>query len=106
MPAALALGTGGILFIADAGNNAIRKVASGKITTIAGNGTTLGDGGLSTAALLSSPQGVRPDSGGNIYIADTQDNRIRLLTPIPLSITNPLLAARRNNRHCLHCHHL
>jgi trimeric autotransporter adhesin len=88
-PSALALGSGGILFIADAGNNAIRKVASGKITTIAGNGTTLGDGGLSTSGLLSSPQGVRPDSTGNIYIADTQDNRIRLLTPIPLSVTNP-----------------
>ena len=89
-PAALALGTGGVLFIADAGNNAVRKVASGKITTIAGTGTTLGDGGISTAAALSSPQAVRPDSAGNIYIADTQDNRIRLLTPIPLSITDPL----------------
>ena len=88
-PAALALGSGGILFIADAGNNVIRKVASGKITTIAGNGTTLGDGGVSTAALLSGPQGVRLDSAGNIYIADTQDNRVRLLTPIPLSIANP-----------------
>ena len=89
-PAGLALGSGGVLFIADAGNNTVRKVASGKITTIAGTGTTLGDGGISTAAALSSPQAVRPDSAGNIYIADTQDNRIRLLTPIPLSITDPL----------------
>ena len=93
MPAALALGSAGVLFIADAGNNAIRKVASGKITTIAGTGATLNDGGVSTQAELSSPQGVRPDSAGNIYIADTQDNRIRLLTPIPLSITDPSLLA-------------
>jgi uncharacterized protein (TIGR03437 family) len=88
-PSALAIGSAGALFIADTGNNAVRKVSAGNITTIAGNGTTLGDGGISTAALLSGPQGIRLDSAGNVYIADTQDNRIRLLTPIPLSIANP-----------------
>ncbi|MBL8221861.1 MAG: hypothetical protein JNL62_21670, partial [Bryobacterales bacterium] len=70
----------GNLFIADAGNHRIRKVApDGAITTFAGSGGagSSGDGGLATAARLRSPLGVTTDRDGNVYIADTFNNRIR-----------------------------
>jgi len=66
-------------FIADTGNNRIRKVANGVITTVAGNGTPAfsGDGGPATAAELNQPSGVNVDSAGNLYIADTGNSRVR-----------------------------
>jgi len=79
------------LYIADEGNNRVRKVANGVIATIAGSGATGktgggfdGDGGPATSALLSGPEGVAVDSAGNVYVCDTGNNRIRLLTPLPL----------------------
>ena len=63
----------GNLYIADTGNNRIRKVSNGVITTVAGNGTSgfSGDNGPATSAQLDSPYGVAVDSAGNLYIADT-----------------------------------
>ena len=63
----------GNLYIADIGNNVVRKIdLDGNISTVAGNGTQgySGDGGLATAAQLAWPWGVAVDSAGNIYIAD------------------------------------
>ena len=74
-----AAGTG-VLFIADTGNQRIRKVdLSGTITTVAGNGTNAfsGDGGPATSASLNFPEGVAVDGAGNVFIADTSNNRIR-----------------------------
>ena len=68
------------IYICEQGNCVIRKIdTSGIITTIAGNGVFgySGDGGLATNAKLNTPQGVAIDSSGNIYIADTSNNRIR-----------------------------
>ena len=73
-PTGIALDTAGNLYIADTENSVIRKVtsSSGIITTVAGTGTFqfTGDGGLATAAMLTSPYGVAVDTAGNIYIAD------------------------------------
>lgn len=57
-------------------------VATGVITTIAGNGTTgvAGDGGPATAAQLVYPAGAAVDAAGNVYIADTNNHRIRKVT--------------------------
>jgi trimeric autotransporter adhesin len=69
----------GNVYIADANNNVIRKVANGIITNFAGNGTPgySGDNGPATSAQLSSPSGVAVDSQGNVYVADSVNNRIR-----------------------------
>jgi len=77
-PTGVALDSSGNLYIADQGNNRIRKVStSGIITTVAGGGTGgLGDGGAATSAELSAPSCVVVDSSGNLYIADTNDGCI------------------------------
>jgi sugar lactone lactonase YvrE len=79
-PVGLAFDSNGNLFIADSGNNRIRRVdPRGTITTVAGNGSAAfsGDGGPATSASLNSPYGVAVDANGNLYIADLQNNRIR-----------------------------
>jgi sugar lactone lactonase YvrE len=80
-PSGVALDSSGNIYIADYGNSRIRKVdkTSGNITTVAGNGTPSygGDNGVATSANLKYPSGVALDSSGNIYIADTGNNRIR-----------------------------
>jgi uncharacterized protein (TIGR03437 family) len=69
----------GNAYIADSGNNTIRKLTNGVITTVVGNGTPgfSGDGGLATAAQLFHPQGLALDAAGNLYIADTFNHAIR-----------------------------
>lgn len=93
-PAGLALDTAGNLFIADQGNCRIRKLvlSSGVITTYVGTGTTVacgyaGDGGPVTSALLNQPSGVALDGTGNLYIADSNNYRIRKVTKSSSIIT-------------------
>ena len=79
-PKNITIDSAGNIYIADKTNSKIRKInTSGIITTIAGTGTAgfKGDGGLATAATLLRPQGVAVDSSGNVYIADTENHRIR-----------------------------
>jgi uncharacterized repeat protein (TIGR01451 family) len=75
----------GNLFIADTGNNVIRRVdgGSGIITTVAGSGTPGIDGnnGPATAAQLFMPSGVYVEADGTIWIADTANHRIRVVSP-------------------------
>jgi trimeric autotransporter adhesin len=84
LPTGVAVDASGNLYIADALNAVIRKVApSGTISTVAGTGTSgySGDGGAATAAELDEPCGVAVDAAGNLYIADKNNNRIRKVTP-------------------------
>ena len=84
-PSGLALDGAGNLYIADSGNNAIRRVdaVSGQITTVAGTlgqaGYT-GDGGAATLAKLDAPQGVALTASGDLVIADTTNAAIRVVT--------------------------
>jgi uncharacterized protein (TIGR03437 family) len=79
-PTALALDKQGNLFISDIGNSRIRKVSTaGIITTVAGRGNYGFDGDLgpATSASLRSPRGLAVDSAGSLFIADTDNGRIR-----------------------------
>lgn len=80
-PYGLALDAQGNLYIADAGNNRVRKVnaSDGKISTVAGSGNAgfSGDGGAATAARLYFPTGVAVDRQGNLYILDLGNYRLR-----------------------------
>lgn len=86
-PAACALDSAGNLYIADVGNNVVRKItaSTGIITTVAGNGVGAGtatggfsgDGGLATQAELEIPNGVAVDSVGNLFISDMGNQRVR-----------------------------
>jgi hypothetical protein len=83
-PYGMALDSAGNIYIADTRNQRIRKVtvATGVITTFAGNGTAGfgGDGGPATGAMLNLPTGVAVDGAGNVYISDQINNRIRKVT--------------------------
>ena len=90
-PTRIAMDAAGSLFIADSGNNRIRKVdPNGTITTVAGNGQWgfSGDGGPTTQASLRSPDGLAIDAAGNLYITDQSNRRIRkverIAAPTPL----------------------
>ena len=80
----------GNLYIADSVNNRVRRVdASGIITTVAGTGEEGygGDGGPAVEARLNFPAGVAVDSGGNLYIGDVENFRIRRVDAATGTIT-------------------
>lgn len=82
-PSGVAVDASGNVYIADTNNNAVRKVlTNGTITTIAGNGTPgfSGDNGPATSATLFGPLGVALDAAGSVYIADTDNERLRKVT--------------------------
>jgi len=78
-PQAVAVGPDGTLYIADTGNQRIRAVANGIITTFAGNGSAghSGDGGPATAASLAQPNALALDLTGALLICDSANHRIR-----------------------------
>ncbi|MGG1943808.1 NHL repeat-containing protein [Trinickia sp. NRRL B-1857] len=77
-PRGLALDASGNLYVADSGNNVIRKIdASGNVTTFAGSGAKGSVNAQGTAASFSAPSGVSLDTSGNVYVADSGNNLIR-----------------------------
>jgi sugar lactone lactonase YvrE len=81
-PTAIAVDSNNNIYIADTNNNCIREISGTNINTVAGNGTQSysGDGGVATAAALNLPGGVAVDAAFNIYIADTNNQRVRMVT--------------------------
>jgi len=83
-PVGVAISPDGSLFIADTNNHRVRRIDhGGKIVTFAGSGRAAfgGDGGTATAADLNLPTGLAFDSAGNVYIADSGNNRVRKVSP-------------------------
>lgn len=84
------LGAGGLglavdkqnaVYMADAGNNCIRKVAAGVVSTFAGNGQPGYIDGQGTQARFNGPSALAFDSKGNLFVADSKNHRIRKITP-------------------------
>ncbi|QDZ08251.1 gluconolaconase [Sphingomonas panacisoli] len=79
-PSGLALDRAGNLFVADTGANAIRRITpAGDVTTIAGDGTAGYRDGPAAQARFNGPIGVAADDKGNVYVADTYNDRIRVI---------------------------
>lgn len=80
-PFGVAIDTAGTLYVADWGNHQIRKItADGTVSTLAGGGVPGSADGSGAAASFSGPYGVAVDGGGNLYVADTNNNLIRRIT--------------------------
>ena len=80
-PSGLAIDARGNLYVADTGNNRIRKVTpDGAVSTLAGDGRAGYADGPAASARFDAPLGVAVDKAGNVYVADTYNDRVRVVT--------------------------
>lgn len=88
-PSSAAVNTSGTIFVADPGNHVIRQItAAGVVTTFAGGmGVSGSTNDTGTAARFSGPRGIAVDGAGNLYVADTANHTIRMITPAGLVTT-------------------
>ena len=88
-PSGVFVNGAGVMYIADTGNNRIRRVIGTTITTIAGDSTSgfSGDGGPASMAQLDGPSSVFVDTAGTVFIADTNNHRVRTISAADSTIT-------------------
>ncbi|HTD41460.1 MAG TPA: NHL repeat-containing protein [Mucilaginibacter sp.] len=108
-PQALAIDSSGNVYVADEGNNLIRKITSqGVVTTVAGSGSAGVKNGIGAAASFNGPAGIAVDASGNLYVGDSNNNLIRKIAPdgtattlagtgLPGSLDGMLASASFNN---------
>ena len=99
LPAGIAVDAAGDIYFADSASHRVRKVSGGVITTLAGNGMAgfSGDAGPAGGAVLNTPSGIAVDSStGKVYIADSGNNRIRVLVPTQPSGPVPAISLVAN----------
>ena len=81
-PNSLAVDVGGNVYVSDGVNDLIRKITpDGTVSTLAGSGVAGAADGTGIAASFNGPAGLAVDAGGNVYVADANNNRIRKITP-------------------------
>ncbi len=79
-PSQIALDAAGNLFVADTGNHAIRRIGTdGRVSTLAGDGQPGFADGVAGQARFNGPMGVAVDAQGRVYVADTWNDRIRVI---------------------------
>jgi len=81
-PARVAVGASGEVFVADYTNNRIRVITKGTVRALAGVGKAGFADGKWSSAMFSLPTGVATDAAGRVYVADTGNNRIRVINPL------------------------
>lgn len=87
-PQGVAVDTAGNLYVADAGNHRIRKIsAAGVVSTLAGEGSPAFSDGPGATARFSTPVGVAVDGAGNLYVADRDNHRVRVVDPLGVVTT-------------------
>lgn len=87
-PQGIALAPDGTLYVADTGNNRIRRInQAGQVSTVAGSSEPGLSDGIGSAARFDHPRGVAVDAGGTLYVADTGNHSIRTITPTGLVST-------------------
>jgi sugar lactone lactonase YvrE len=79
-PFGVAVDDAGAVYVADASNNAIRKIVNGVVSTLAGGGAAGTSDGTGTAARLDEPRGIALDTDGTLYVADYDNHLIRKIT--------------------------
>jgi gliding motility-associated-like protein len=94
----IAIDAAGNLYVADTGNNLIRRVtAGGVVNTIVGNGSIGTTDGVGTNAVLNAPIGIALDPSGNLYVTDGPDNIIRKIAPDLKVTTLSLIGSNGSN---------
>ena len=84
-PCGLSVGAGGIIYLCDRDANKIRAVSpAGVVTTVAGSGSPGSKDDMGIAATFKSPEGIAATQSGYLYIADTGNNKIRIVNPVGL----------------------
>jgi streptogramin lyase len=80
-PIGVVVDTNGVIFVADYDATRIRKISSaGFVSTLAGHGTTTFINGMGTEASFNNPRGVALDPLGNVYVGESEGNRVRMIS--------------------------
>jgi sugar lactone lactonase YvrE len=80
-PIGVAVDGSGNIYVADTGNNLIRKISGSTVSTLAGSGSLGHADGTGSGASFANPAGIAVDASGNVYVADEGSDEIREITP-------------------------